>query len=579
MFTSDDLVLSLCDEVWKWRLKESPELASFCGIHEYDDLWDDISAEAYTRREKCVQDFLAKAVAIDISSCSDKVALSLTLLIDDLQSYLKGSQFKSYLMPINYLEGIHNDCNQIIASYMNYKTKEDFQKYVRRLENLPKRIAQVEEALRQGVREEIVQHSASVAKVPSQIDELIHIPLESHELLKPFTKAPESISKTDLDEFKSKAEDVLTSQVFPAFQKLKNYIENEYFHNLRPNEGISSIKDGDQWYQQCLDYHLSCFMTPQQIHDLGLKEVARIEEQILKLAEAEGLGQTLPDILAEIKKRQKHFFTTEEEVLEFVRNLCYNKIRPKISLLFKDLPDMPMSIQPVPDFMKNSPAGFYYNGTPDGSRSGCYYINNHNPEDCLPFTLPALSLHEGEPGHHLQGIYTLAATDLPDFRRNFEVGKAYLSPGKFAFHTAYAEGWGLYSEFLGEELNIYDSRLDQIGRNSFEIFRAARLVVDTGIHALGWSKEKAVEYMEAHTLLLKSEVTNEIDRYITWPGQACAYKIGEIKLKELRQKAQVTLDTQFDMKEFHRCVLSSGSVPLHMLESIVDQFITDLQKH
>uniref|UniRef100_A0A2C9KGD4 DUF885 domain-containing protein n=1 Tax=Biomphalaria glabrata TaxID=6526 RepID=A0A2C9KGD4_BIOGL len=277
---------------------------------------------------------------------------------------------------------------------------------------------------------------------------------------------------------------------------------------------------------------------------------------------------------------------------------------------------MPMSIQPVPDFMKNSPAGFYYNGTPDGSRSGCYYINNHNPEDCLPFTLPALSLHEGEPGHHLQGIYTLAATDLPDFRRNFEVGKAYLSPGKFsfhtayaegiytlaatdlpdfrrnfevgkaylspgkfAFHTAYAEGWGLYSEFLGEELNIYDSRLDQIGRYSFEIFRAARLVVDTGIHALGWSKEKAVEYMEAHTLLLKSEVTNEIDRYITWPGQACAYKIGEIKLKELRQKAQVTLGTQFDMKEFHRCVLSSGSVPLHVLESIVDQFITDLQKH
>nr|KAI8757212.1 CAunnamed protein product [Biomphalaria glabrata] len=578
MSTSDDLVLSLCDEVWKWRLKESPEMASYCGIHEYDDLWDDISAEAYTRRENCVQDFLAKAVTIDISSCSDKDALSLTLLIYDLQSYLKGSKFKSYLMPINYLEGIHNDCNHII-SYMNFKTKEDFQKYIRRLENLPKRIAQVEEALRQGVREEIVQHSASVARVSGQLDELIHIPLESHELLKPFTQAPESISKNDLDKFRSKAEELMTSQVFPAFQKLKNYVENEYFQHLRPNEGISSIKDGDQWYQQCLDYHLSCSMTPQQIHDVGLKEVARIEEQILKLAEAEGLGQTLQDILAGIKIRQKNILTTKDEVLEFVRNLCYNKIRPKISLLFKDLPDIPVSIRPAPDFMKNAPAGFYYNGTPDGSRSGCYYINNHNPEDCLPFVLPALSLHEGEPGHHLQGVYTLAASDLPDFQRYSEDCKFYLPPGKFAFHTAFSEGWGLYSEFLGEELNIYDNKLDQIGRYSFEIFRAVRLVVDTGIHAFGWSKEKAVQYMETHTLKSKNEITNEIDRYITWPGQACAYKIGELKFKELREKAQVALGTKFDMKEFHQCVLSCGSVPLQVLESLVDKFIDDIQKH
>ncbi|KAK6976469.1 hypothetical protein BgiMline_022900, partial [Biomphalaria glabrata] len=353
----------------------------------------------------------------------------------------------------------------------------------------------------------------------------------------------------------------------------------EYFQHLRPNEGISSIKDGDQWYQQCLDYHLSCSMTPQQIHDVGLKEVARIEEQILKLAEAEGLGQTLQDILAGIKIRQKNILTTKDEVLEFVRNLCYNKIRPKISLLFKDLPDIPVSIRPAPDFMKNAPAGFYYNGTPDGSRSGCYYINNHNPEDCLPFVLPALSLHEGEPGHHLQGVYTLAASDLPDFQRYSEDCKFYLPPGKFAFHTAFSEGWGLYSEFLGEELNIYDNKLDQIGRYSFEIFRAVRLVVDTGIHAFGWSKEKAVQYMETHTLKSKNEITNEIDRYITWPGQACAYKIGELKFKELREKAQVALGTKFDMKEFHQCVLSCGSVPLQVLESLVDKFIDDIQKH
>ncbi|XP_059171859.1 uncharacterized protein LOC131952942 [Physella acuta] len=574
MSVSDKAVLALCDEVWKWRLVESPEFASFCGFHQYDDAWDDVSEEAYKKREACIKEFLKKAEGIPTNSCSAEVALSYALLVDDLKQYLKGAQFKSYLMPINYLEGIHNNCNLTI-SYMKFDTEADFEKYISRLEKLPKRIEQVVTNLQKGIEENIVLHLRSVSRVPKQIDDMLKTPVEELEIFTPLQGDHPNVSKEKLESFQAEAKNLIISKVNPAFQTLKDFLENEYMKHLRQKEGISSLANGDEWYQQCLDYHLSYPMTPQQVHDLGLKEVGRIKQLILEAAKKEGLGENLPAILEAVVERQKSFFKTREEVLDYVKDLCYNKIRPRLAKLFKNLPDSQMTIIPAPEYMKNSPAGYYLGGTPDGSRKGIYYINNHNLEECYPYQLPALSLHEGEPGHHLQAEYALTATHLPDFRRYCEDMNYYLPPAKFALNTAYVEGWGLYSESLGEELNIYTDTFDLLGRYNFEIFRAARLVVDTGLHAFGWSKEQAVQYMTDNTLSVQSEMIKEVDRYITWPGQACAYKVGEIKFWELRHKAEAKLGSKFDVKEFHHRVLSCGSVPLHVLEHIVDKFIEE----
>ncbi|XP_059171833.1 uncharacterized protein LOC131952915 [Physella acuta] len=574
MTMAEKAVHDLYEEVWKWKLLESPELSSFCGYHEYDDKWDDISEEAYKRREVCIQEFLEKAQSIDTSSCTWETKINYSTLVDDLKLYLQGTRFKSYLMPINYIEGIHNDCNLTI-SYMKFETDDDFYKYISRLEKLPKRIEQVISVLKRGVEEGVVMFSGSVNLIPSQLDKFVNTPWDELALFKPMTKKYTNIPEEKLEQFQTQAKHLISTGVYPALMRLKAYLEEEYFLHLRPKEGINCLENGDQWYQQCLDFHLSCSMTPQQVHDLGLKEVARIREQMLAIASKEGLGETFPEILAAIKKRQHKFFKTEEEVLDYVKNLCYNKIRPKLSNMFNGLPDIPMVIKPVPDFMKNAPAGFYLNGTPDGSREGSYCINTHNLDACIPFQLPALSLHEGEPGHHLQSIYTLGSCHLPQLRKFAEDSKYYLAPGKFALKTAYIEGWGLYSEGLGEEMNMYEDQLDLLGRYSYEIFRAARLVVDTGIHCFGWTRDQALAYMTNNSLASENGAAREVDRYITWPGQACAYKVGEIKIWELRRKAESMLGNRFNLKEFHHRILSCGSVPLHILERIVDNYISE----
>lgn len=571
---ADQAVLSLCEEFWKWRLDESPELATFCGFHQYDDRWDDISEETYINKENKVKAFLSQAEALDTSSCSEDVALSYNLFVDALKNYLKGVPFKSYFLPLNILEGIHVEGILTITD-MKADTEKDFEKLIARLEKLPLRIKQVIDVLKLGVEAGVVYYASSVQGVAVQLNQITNSDIEKHGLLRPLLADQLQIPSTTLNKFRTRAKDIVMSSVFPAFQELKEYLEKEYTPHLRPHVGISTLKKGIEWYQQCLNFHLSCSMTPQEVHELGMKEVARIGMKIVELARKEGLPENLPDLLETIIKKEENTFTTPDEVLEYVKELCYKKIRPKIAEYFKNLPQVQMKVESTPEYLANSPAGFYRNGSVDGTREGTYSINTNNLKGCMPFTLPALSLHEGEPGHHLQSVYSLAATHLPDFRRYIEDTKYYLAPHNFSFNSAYVEGWGLYCEALGEEMELYSNSYELLGRYNMEILRAARLVVDTGLHAFGWSQEKAVKYLNNYTMEDRKTIEVEVDRYITWPGQACAYKVGEIKIWELRRKAEKELGSNFNIKEFHHCVLSCGSVPLRVLEDIVDKFIKD----
>ncbi|BFZ14784.1 hypothetical protein BsWGS_17823 [Bradybaena similaris] len=570
----DSDVLELCEEIWQWRLSESPEVATYYGFHQYDDLWDDLSEEAYIRREACPHEFLKRAESLNTESCSPEVKLSYNLQVADLKLYLQGAQFRSYLMPITYSEGIHNMCH-LIVSYMKFDTEEDFHKYICRLERLPARMQHLIPVLRRGIEEGIVAFSGTVDVIPDQIKKMLATPVEDLGIMQPFKVDHPQISDDELEKFKTRAKELIVSGIIPALGSLKTYIEEEYFNHLRPKESINTVNGGANWYQQALNFYLTCSMTPQEVHDTGLREVSRIREQIMRLAIEENLGQTFAEISASVNRRFEKFFHSKDHVLQYVKDICYKRIRPKLSLYFKNLPPSPMKVALCPDYLRDMPGGLYLTGTLDGSREGCFFINSHDFEHCLPLQLMALSLHEGEPGHHLQGVYALESTHLPNFRRYIGDAKYYMAPARFGCNTAYAEGWGLYAESLGEELGLYQDRIELLGRYKFEIFRAARLVVDTGIHAFGWSKKQAIQYLTENTLSAPSSISKEVDRYITLPGQACAYKIGEIKIWELRRKSEKQLGDKFDIKEFHHRILSCGAVPVSVLEMVVDQYIEE----
>ncbi|KAK7097542.1 hypothetical protein V1264_004500 [Littorina saxatilis] len=567
-------VEALCAEVWAWRIAESPELATFCGFHHLDDQLDDVSEEAYIKRENMVRDFKKRADAIDNSECSKEQQQNLLLLRDQFQEYLDGAPFKAYYFALNYMEGVHVDMMQGVQ-FMKFEKVEDFELYVSRLEKIPKRVEQVQEVLEKGIEAEMVMHRYSLEEVPSQLEKLISAPIEEHPFMKPFLAEDKKVSDDDLQKVKTKAMDVISSLVAPAFEKLKKFLEEVYLKKCRPSECICSLPNGIALYQQCLNFHTSCEMSPKEVHELGLQEVARIQEQMKVLAKKEGFDHIF-DYIKDLKTRENSKFTSEEEVMEFVKDLCFNKIQPKLSTLFQNMPDSPLKIMPTPPVLENSPEGFYYAGTPDRSRSGIYYLNTANLDNMHKYGLAALSLHEAIPGHHLQSEVALNERNLPDFRRYSEDGKYYLAPSRFSFNTAYVEGWGLYSEALGEEMGVYEESDTLLGRYCFEIFRAARLVVDTGIHAFGWSRHRAVNYIVDQAMMDYKTVVNEVNRYITWPGQACAYKIGELRIWELRHKAEKELREKFDLKAFHEVILRCGAVPLRVLQNIVEDFIAEV---
>lgn len=459
-----------------------------------------------------------------------------------------------------------------LVQFMKFSTLANFETYVARLEKIPRVVEQVQDCLQKGVDSKMVMHRYSVEEIPSQLEEMISTPVEKHPFMLPFTAEDKKVSDDDLQKVKTKAMEVVTSRIAPAFQKLKDFMENVYLKNVRESEGITSIPGGKEYYQQCLNFHLSCEMTPEEVYDIGMKEIDRINKLMKDLAHSEGFDD-LYEYIKHVNSQEDGVFSSSDEVLDYVRDLCFTKIRPKLPALFENMPESTFRVLPVPPVLANSCAGVYFLGTPDGERSGIYYLNTSNLKAVMKHKLMALSLHEAEPGHHLQGEYSLKEKNLPDFQRYSEDVKDYLSPHRFTLNTAFVEGWGLYAEALGEEMGMYEDKSTLLGRYIAEMFRAARLVVDTGMHAFGWSQERAIKFLEDHTKAEHKSVVNEINRYITWPGQACSYKIGEIKLWELRRKAERELGEKFKLAEFHEKIMKCGPVPLRFLEQVINDYI------
>ncbi len=546
------------DAEWDYELEQNPTRASALGDRRWNDRWDDDSLEAIQKRETHTKDTLERLKKIDRANLSVADQLNYDLFQKDLEQDIAGFPFRRYLLPINQRGGIQTADE--LGDLLRFQTVKDYEDWLARLKAFPVSMDQQITLMYEGMKSKIMWPKIVLERVPAQIDkQIVSDPVESP-FFKPFKTFPPDIAAADRARLTQAAREAISGAVIPAFQKLKPFFEKEYLPAAFPEVGVWQMPDGDAFYTYLARRYTTTDLTPQQIHEKGLSEVARIRgemEAIMKKLEFKG---TLQEFFTKLRTDPQFFYKTPEELLEAYRAMA-KTIDPNLVKVFKTLPRMPYGVIPIPDKIAPDTTTAYYNGpAADGSRAGSYYVNLYQPETRPKWEMMALSLHESVPGHHLQISLAQELGEIPKFRR-------------YGGYTAFVEGWGLYAESLGEDMGMYEDPYAKFGQLTYEMWRAVRLVVDTGMHQMKWDRQKAIDYFKDNAAKTEIDIVNEIDRYISMPGQALAYKIGELKIKELRARAKTALGESFDLREFHDIVLLSGAVPLDILERNVDAWI------
>ncbi|XP_065191294.1 uncharacterized protein LOC135822453 [Sycon ciliatum] len=568
-------VRALCDEFWSWRMSEYPELGTAVGHHDNDHRWDDMSQETVGKRKEFCLGFLPRLKQA-AESAQTKAEKDLGLLLtSEIEVFVAGLVHKTYLFAINGMEGPHIDHVRTF-SWMKFETAADYEKALSRLDSLPANLQQVEALLTTSIAESRLPSVVSMKGIIDQINELTSS-VDSSGFYKPFTAVPSSIEESDRQSLQDRARATIETGVFPAFNQLAKFLEEVYIPACRKDTiGCHALPNGAQLYQDSLSFHTSTSLTAQEVHDIGLAEVKRIRTSMEQVLQEVNFAGTFPEFLNHLRTNDKFHFKSKEELIDSYKAACA-KIRVLLPKIFKTVPQVDCDIVQTPTGADRvAPAAYYLAPPEDGSRPGTFYLNTYNIETRANYEMMALCLHECEPGHHFQTVFAMQQDEMPSFRRHVEDSHYYQAPGRFALHTAYMEGWGLYCEFLGHELGLYDDPYMRFGRYSLEILRACRLVVDTGMHVLGWSRQQAIDFVSENSALSLHNVTTEVDRFITWPGQACAYKIGELEIQKLRREAEEKLGSKFDVRDFHEVVLACGPVPLDSLRSAVEDYIASM---
>lgn len=543
---------------WNYEMEQNPTQASSLGDRRWNDRWPDRSLEAIRKREEHATGALARLNKIDRGKLSPVDQLNYDLFKKDLETDIEGFKFRTYLMPINQRGGVQT--LDELGDRLRFENVKDYENWVARLRALPLLMEQDIALMREGARTRMIWPKIVLGRVPAQIEKQLVSKPEESPFYKPFTKFPAAITAPERERLAKAAGEAIASGVLPSFQKLKKYFVEEYLPAASDQVGVWQMPQGAEFYAYLARRHTTTALTPQQIHEKGLSEVARIRGEMEAIREKVGFKGTLPDFFTKLRTDPQFFYKTPEELLDAYRALA-KKIDPNLVKVFKTLPRTPYGVTPIPDKIAPDTTTAYYNRpAADGSRAGLYFVNLYKPETRPKWEMMALSLHEAVPGHHLQNALAQEAGDLPKFRRH----------GSF---TAYGEGWGLYAESLGEEMGLYDDPYSKFGQLTYEMWRAVRLVVDTGIHQMKWDRQRAIDFFMENAPKAENDIVNEIDRYISMPGQALAYKIGELKIKELRDRARREIGEPFDIREFHDAVLLSGAVPLDILERNVNAWI------
>jgi uncharacterized protein (DUF885 family) len=523
-----------------------------------ENLWPDLSPQAL---EKKYQERLAIASvfeAINQDALSDDNQINYSIIKAQLDNNIANYHFKSHYMPFKSESGFHSNLNFVINN-TKFRKEKDIELYLNKLSALPEYFDQNIYWMQQGLATGITQPQAVLVGYEQSILAFIPEHIKDSEFLKPFTTASNLINAKVLDDKKQQLITILEAQVIPAYQGYYEFFTQEYFPNARKSIGVSETPSGNEFYSNRVKHYTTTDMTPEQIHVLGLSEVKRIRQEMAEIIAKTGFEGSFTEFT--------HFLRTDPQFyaktpLALIKEASYiaKQMDAKLPTLFKHLPRSPYGVAPVPESIAPKYTTGRYIRAQNDSQPGYYWVNTYALDKRPLYVLPALTLHEGVPGHHLQISLNSELDNLPSYRQN-----AYIS--------AFGEGWGLYAEWLGIEAGIYKDHYSNFGRLTYEMWRAARLVVDTGMHVKGWSRERAINFMTDNTALSTHNVTTEIDRYISWAGQALSYKIGEITIRNLRKKTEAKLGKNFDVREFHHQILKNGSVPLQVLEDQINAYI------
>jgi uncharacterized protein (DUF885 family) len=546
---------ALAEEWWAMELAADPLRATAAGEHRYDDLLPFESLDSLRARAERRRAILARLEAVPIERLERGDQVSHRMMAQELTAAIRDFEFGAWQMPILADDGFHIGFARL-PDDLTFSIPIDYQNYLARLAAYPRYSAENIANMREGLRTGFTMPAVVLDGYDLSISAHLVDDITQSVFWRPFTRFPAAVSEADRDALSARAKTVITEQVIPAYRAFLEFIRTEYRPKARPSIGAAELPNGRSYYAWLVEKFTTLPLTPDSVHRLGRSEVARIRAEMDAEIEATGFKGTFDQFLRFLRTDPRFYAPTPAALLKEAAWLA-KTADGMLPSLFTRLPRQPYTVAPVPDEIAPKYTGGRYLGAPlDGVRPGTYWVNTYNLPSRTLYTLPALTLHEAVPGHHLQAALAKEQSDLPAFRRHTYV-------------NAFGEGWGLYAEFLGIEMGMYRTPYDRFGRLTYEMWRACRLVVDTGIHAMGWSRQQALDYLGSNTALSLHEVGTEIDRYISWPGQALAYKLGELKFRELRRHAEATLGPRFDVRRFHDLVLGQGTVPLGVLEEIV----------
>jgi uncharacterized protein (DUF885 family) len=543
----------LFDEQYETDLRNFPERATAFGDYRYNDRLAEYSLDAIQKRHETDEGFLKRLEAIPTADFSDQDQLSHDLLIRVLQQRIADFGLKEYEMPINQQNGIHTSLADLPLA-VPFDSVKHYEDYIARLHQIPRVLSQVTEVLRAGMKDKLMPVRFLAEKIPAQCQGII----DADPFLLPTKKYPASISADDQKRLTRGITDAINIDALPAYGTFAAFIKTEYAPQGRTTLSVTSLADGQKRYENDINARTTTHLTPDEIHQIGLREIDRIESEMTAIAKKEGFAD-LASFRASLKTNPKYIPTSSEQILDDFRHYIA-QMQPKLSELFTLLPKSPVTVEAIPEFQAAA-ATHYMTGTPDGKRPGRVVVATSKFAERSLIDDEAIAYHEGVPGHHMQLSVQQQLEGLPKFRLHG------------LFFNAYGEGWALYAEQLGKEVGFYQDPVSDYGRLSSELFRAVRLVVDTGIHAKGWSRDQVVEFMRKSGAVDEPTIQSETDRYISWPAQALSYKLGQLKFRELRERAQKALGPKFDLRKFHDEMLDGGTLPLDMLETRTDRWI------
>ena len=544
---------ALFEEQYESDLRSFPERATAFGDYRYNDKLSEYSLDALLQRHKTNQDFLARLEAIPSTGFSDQDQLSHDLLVRVLKQRIADFNLKEYEMPINQQNGIHTSLADLPLSVPLDSVKH-YEDYIARLHQIPRALSQTTEVLRAGMKDKLMPVRFLLEKLPVQCQGII----DADPFLIPTKKYPASISPEDQKRLTQQITDAINIDVIPAYKTFANFLRTEYAPEGRTNLSITSLPDGQKRYENYIYARTTTHMTPDEIHQLGLREIDRIQAEMTVIAKKKGFAD-LASFRASLKTNPKYIPTSSEQILEDFRRYIA-QMEPKLPELFTLLPKSPVTVEAIPAF-QSAAATHYVTGTPDGKRPGRVVVATSDFAQRSLIDDEAIAYHEGIPGHHMQLSVQQQLTGLPKFRLH---GLGF---------NAYVEGWALYAEQLGKEVGFYQDPVSDYGRLSSELFRAVRLVVDTGIHSKGWTRDQVVDFFRKSGAVDEPTIQSETDRYIAWPAQALSYKLGQIKFRELRERTQKELGPKFDIRKFHDEMLDGGTLPLDLLDARTDKWI------